>query len=209
MELIARYFPDLTAVQSRQLAMLGPLYREWNEKINVISRKDIEHLYEHHILHSLAIARLEPFQAGMRVLDAGTGGGFPGIPLAILCPEVEFTLLDSTAKKIHVVKEIAQATGLLNVTGVHARIEEFEGKFDLVISRAVSTLSQMIAWSVHLVPAQHWMIFKGGDPGEFRKELPPYYDIKAFPISDWYHEAYFLEKYLIDISRKGFSAPVP
>lgn len=204
MELIARYFPDLTAVQSRQLAMLGPLYREWNEKINVISRKDIEHLYEHHILHSLAIARLEPFQAGMRVLDAGTGGGFPGIPLAILCPEVEFTLLDSTAKKIHVVKEIAQATGLLNVTGVHARIEEFEGKFDLVISRAVSTLSQMIAWSVHLVPAQHWMIFKGGDPGEFRKELPPYYDIKAFPISDWYHEAYFLEKYVIDIKRKGF-----
>lgn len=204
MELIARYFPDLTAVQSRQLAMLGPLYQEWNEKINVISRKDIEHLYEHHILHSLAIARLEPFQAGMRVLDAGTGGGFPGIPLAILFPEVEFTLLDSTAKKIHVVKEIAQATGLLNVTGVHARIEEFEGKFDLVISRAVSTLSQMIAWSVHLVPAQHWMIFKGGDPGEFRKELPPYFDIHAYPISDWYQEAYFLEKYVIDIKRKGF-----
>lgn len=209
MELIARYFPDLTEVQVRQLAMLGPLYREWNEKINVISRKDIEHLYEHHILHSMAISRLEPFQPGMKVLDAGTGGGFPGIPLAILYPDVQFTLLDSTAKKIHVVREIAQATGLINVTGVHSRIEEFIGAFDLVISRAVSTLSQMIAWSSHLVLAQHWMIFKGGDPGEFRKELPPFFDIHTYPISEWYKEPYFLEKYLIDISRKGFSTPAP
>lgn len=202
MELIERYFPDLSEVQARQLAMLGPMYREWNEKINVISRKDIEHLYEHHILHSLAISRLEPFQPDMNVLDAGTGGGFPGIPLAILYPEVQFTLLDSTAKKIHVVREVAQATGLINITGVHSRIEEFSGSFDLVISRAVSTLSQMIAWSAHLVPAQHWMIFKGGDPAEFRKELPPYFDIKAFAISEWYQEPYFLEKYVIDIKRR-------
>jgi 16S rRNA (guanine527-N7)-methyltransferase len=202
MELIRSYFPDLSERQQQQLSMLGPLYREWNEKINVISRKDIDHLYEHHVLHSLALARLNPFQPGMRVLDAGTGGGFPGIPLAIIYPDVKFTLLDSTAKKIKVVNEIATALGLENVTGVHSRIEDYEGTFDLIISRAVSSLEQMIEWSKHLVPSQHWIIFKGGDPMDFRKELPPYFDVKAFPISDWFKEEYFLEKYLVEVKRR-------
>lgn len=202
MELIRKYFPSLTDLQVQQLTILGPLYREWNEKINVISRKDIEHLYEHHVLHSLAITKLDPFQNGMHVLDAGTGGGFPGIPLAIFYPEVQFTLLDATAKKIHVVREIAQATGLTNVIGVHSRIEDFRGEFDIVISRAVSTLKQMVAWSQHLVPSQHWIIYKGGDPDEFRKELPPYYAIQAHAVSKWFGEEYFEEKYLLDIQRK-------
>jgi len=202
MELILSYFPHLSQVQKDQLAMLGSLYREWNEKINVISRKDIDHLYEHHVLHSLAIAKMEPFQPGMRVLDAGTGGGFPGIPLAIMYPEVNFTLLDSTAKKIKVVHEIAMALGIENVDGVHSRIEEYEGTFDLIISRAVTSLEQMIEWSKHLVPAQHWIIFKGGDPMEFRKELPPYFDVRSYPVSDWFKEDYFLEKFLVEVRRK-------
>ena len=202
MELIRKYFPSLTDQQVQQLSMLGPLYREWNEKINVISRKDIDHLYEHHVLHSLAITRLYPFQSGMHILDAGTGGGFPGIPLAIFYPEVQFTLLDSTAKKIHVVREIAAAIGLNNVVGVHSRMEEFQGTFDLVISRAVSTLKQMVMWTQHLVPAQHWIIYKGGDPEEFRKELPPYFTIEAHPVCRWFEEEYFAGKYLVDIHRK-------
>ena len=202
MELIRKYFPSLTDQQVQQLSMLGPLYREWNEKINVISRKDIEHLYEHHVLHSLAITRLDPIQNGIHVLDAGTGGGFPGIPLAIFYPQVQFTLLDSTAKKIHVVREIAEATGLQNVIGVHSRIEDFRGEFDIVISRAVSTLKQMVTWSQHLVPSQHWIIYKGGDPDEFRKELPPYFTIEAQPVSRWFEEEYFAGKYLVDIHRK-------
>ena len=202
MELILSYFPHLSQVQKDQLAMLGSLYREWNEKINVISRKDIDHLYEHHVLHSLAIAKMNMLQPGMRVLDAGTGGGFPGIPLAILYPEVNFTLLDSTAKKIKVVHEIATALGLENVIGVHSRIEEYQGTFDLIISRAVSSLEQMIEWSKHLVPPQHWIIFKGGDPMDFRKELPPYFDVRSYPVSDWFKEEYFLEKFLVEVRRK-------
>lgn len=202
MELIRTYFPALAEKQAQQLAALDVLYREWNDKINVISRKDIDHLYLHHVLHSLALARYDPFEKGMSVLDAGTGGGFPGIPLAIVYPEVHFTLLDSTAKKIHVVKEVATAIGLENVTPVHARIESFSGKFDIITSRAVSTLTQMVAWSKHLVPSQRWVVLKGGDTQEMRKELPPYYDIRWIPVQDYFQEDYFSGKYIVDIKRK-------
>lgn len=186
----------------QQLTALGPLYRQWNEKINVISRRDIDHLYEHHVLHSLAIVKLNPFKKGMKVLDAGTGGGFPGIPLAILFPEVHFTLLDSTAKKIHVVREVSEAIGLKNVEGVHARIEEHQGTYDLILSRAVSTLAQMVHWSAHLVPAQRWIIFKGGDPADMRKELPPYFTMTFIPVSQYFNEEYFIDKYIVDIQKK-------
>ncbi len=199
MELIRHYFPALTPVQLDQLSSLGSLYREWNEKINVISRKDIDHLYEHHVLHSLALAKYNPFVSGMQVLDAGTGGGFPGIPLAILFPEVHFTLLDSTAKKIHVVQEIARHLGLANITATHARVEEHQGRYDLIVSRAVSTLTQMVAWTKHLVPAGHWIMLKGGDPKELRKELPPRYRLTFIPVKDYFREEYFSGKYIVDI----------
>ena len=202
MELIHTYFPGLNEQQVQQFAHLGDLYREWNEKINVISRKDIDHLYEHHVLHSLAIAKYNPFQAGMTVLDLGTGGGFPGIPLAIMFPDVKFTLLDSVAKKIKVVSEVASALKLENVEVAHSRAEDFKGKFDLIAGRAVSTLSQMIAWSKHLVPSQHWIMLKGGDANEIRKEIRPNYSTKLIPISDYFKEPYFMEKYIVLVKKK-------
>jgi 16S rRNA (guanine527-N7)-methyltransferase len=201
MELIQTYFPELSEKQKKQLIALGPLYREWNEKINVISRKDIDHLYEHHVLHSLALAKYNPFESGMNVLDAGTGGGFPGIPLAILYPEVMFTLLDATAKKILVAKEVAAHIGLENVNGVHARLEEHRGEYDLVTSRAVSTLPQMVAWTGHLVPSQKWIFLKGGDPAEIRKELPPRYGVVCTPVNKYFREEYFAGKYIVDVKK--------
>src|SRR6187549_3304615 len=201
MELIRKYFSNLTPLQLEQLTALGPLYQDWNEKINVISRKDIQHLYEHHVLHSLAIAKFNPFTAGMNVLDAGTGGGFPGIPLAILYPEVQFTLLDATAKKIHVAQEVAAGIGLENIIGVHARMEEHRGTYDIVTSRAVSTLSQLVAWTGHLVPSQRWIVLKGGEPVEIRKELPPRYSVVCTAVNDYFKEEYFSGKYVVDVKR--------
>jgi len=202
MELILKYFPDLNERQQQQFSALGDLYREWNEKINVISRKDIDHLYEHHVLHSLAIAKYDPFKPGMRALDLGTGGGFPGIPLAIMYPDVNFTLLDSIAKKIKVVTEISAALELENVTVVHSRAEDYKGRYDLIIGRAVSTISQLIAWSKHLVPTHDWIMLKGGDANEIRKETRPNYSTKLIPISEYFKEPYFLEKYLVVVRKK-------
>ena len=144
MEKILKYFPNITHEQKRQLEMLGPLYEDWNAKINVISRKDISNLYEHHVLHSLAIAQEMRFRPGTRILDFGTGGGFPGIPLAILFPEASFKLIDRTAKKIRVAQEVAQAIGLRNVTAVQLSGEEEKGKFDFVVSRAVMPLPDLV-----------------------------------------------------------------
>lgn len=144
MEKILKYFPNITPEQKRQLEMLGPLYEDWNAKINVISRKDISNLYEHHVLHSLAIAQEMRFRPGTRILDFGTGGGFPGIPLAILFPEASFKLIDRTAKKIRVAQEVAHAIGLRNVTAVQLSGEEEKGKFDFVVSRAVMPLPDLV-----------------------------------------------------------------
>lgn len=202
MELILRYFPDMSDQQKQQMAALGDLYKDWNEKINVISRKDIEHLYEHHVLHSLAIAKYNPFRSGMQVLDLGTGGGFPGIPLAIMYPDVKFILLDSVAKKIKVVSEVASSLKLENVEVAHARAEDYKGRFDLIVGRAVSTLSQMIAWSKHLVPSQEWIMLKGGDANEIRKEIRPNYSTRLIPISDYFNEPYFIEKYIVLVRKK-------
>lgn len=144
MDLILKYFPDLTEEQKRQFAALYDLYLDWNSKINVISRKDIENLYEHHVLHSLGIAKVIRFRPGTQIMDLGTGEGFPGIPLAILFPEVHFHLVDSIGKKVRVASEIANSIGLKNVTFRHARAEEEKGKFDFVVSRAVMPLTDLL-----------------------------------------------------------------
>lgn len=144
MDIILKYFPDLTEKQKQQFAALYDLYIDWNSKINVISRKDIENLYVHHVLHSLGIAKIMYFSAGSTVLDVGTGGGFPGIPLAILFPEVQFLLIDSIGKKIKVATEISQAIGLENISFRHCRAEDVKEKFDFVVSRAVMPLADLV-----------------------------------------------------------------
>ncbi|MEP6646457.1 MAG: 16S rRNA (guanine(527)-N(7))-methyltransferase RsmG [Saprospiraceae bacterium] len=203
MELIHKYFPGLSDDKYRRLEKLDSIYRNWNEKINVISRKDIDHLYEHHVLHSLSIAKLKPnLEVGINVLDFGTGGGFPGIPMAIMFPEVHFTLLDSMAKKIKVVSEVAAELGLENVNIVHERGEDHKGKYDLIICRAITTISQTLAWSKHLVPAQQWIMLKGGDANEIRKETRPNYSTRLIHISQYFEEPYFIEKYIVSVQKK-------
>jgi 16S rRNA (guanine527-N7)-methyltransferase len=197
MELIRRYFPDLTPGQYGQLDSLQTLYADWNAKINVISRKDMDHFYLHHVLHSLAPAKCFDFSTVSTVLDAGTGGGFPGIPLAILFPDIAFILLDATGKKVKVATEVAAAIGLENVTGVHARLEDHKGAYDLITTRAVSTMTQMTAWTAHLTKRKHWLYLKGGDQKELRKELPPQYAMTFTPVQVLFEDPYFEGKFVI------------
>ena len=145
-DLILKYFPELTNSQIDQFTKLEELYKHWNEQINVISRKDTENFYERHVLHSLGIVKVMSFKDGSEILDIGTGGGFPGIPLAILFPNCKFTLVDSIGKKIKVVNEVSQALGLKNVTGIHSRAEKIPGKFDFIVSRAVTAMPAFINW---------------------------------------------------------------
>lgn len=194
-ESIREHF-SLTPLQMQQFAALGALYREWNAKINVISRKDIDNLYPHHILHSLAIAKVLHFQSGTTLLDVGTGGGFPGIPLAILFPECQFTLIDSIGKKIKVASEIAKSIGLSNVTCIQERAEMERGKFDFIISRAVMPLGDLVKLIRKNVSNNHQnampnglMVLKGGDlQGEthaYRKYVE-ITDISTLFTGDWY-----------------------
>lgn len=202
MEKILKYFPNITPEQQRQLEMLGPLYEDWNAKINVISRKDISNLYEHHVLHSLAIAQEMRFRPGTRILDFGTGGGFPGIPLAILFPETSFKLIDRTAKKIRVAQEVAQAIGLRNVTAVQLSGEEEKGKFDFVVSRAVMPLPDLvrivrknIAREQQNAHPNGLVVLKGGD---LTAELRPFRGLAdREPLSQWFDEEWFKEKELV------------
>lgn len=202
MEKILKYFPNITPEQKRQLEMLGPLYEDWNAKINVISRKDISNLYEHHVLHSLAIAQEMRFRPGTRILDFGTGGGFPGIPLAILFHEASFKLIDRTAKKIRVAQEVAQAIGLRNVTAVQLSGEEEKGKFDFVVSRAVMPLPDLvrivrknIAREQQNAHPNGLVVLKGGD---LTAELRPFRGLAdREPLSQWFDEEWFEEKELV------------
>ncbi|MCI5080375.1 MAG: 16S rRNA (guanine(527)-N(7))-methyltransferase RsmG [Saprospiraceae bacterium] len=205
MELILKYFPDLSERQIEQIRQLGELYKEWNQKINVISRKDIDQVYDHHILHSMAIAQFIEFKPGAKILDLGTGGGLPGIPMAILFPETDFVLVDGTRKKITVVQEIAQALGLENVDARHQRAEEIKKeKFDFVICRAVASMDKLIEWSFRLIKEdqQHvWpnglITLKGGDLRAELKALPKGFYIEKVPLSEFYDEPYFEEKFAI------------
>lgn len=204
MDSINRYFPDLSEQQLDQFRQLGPLYREWNDKINVISRKDIDNLYEHHVLHSLSIAMVVKFKPKARILDLGTGGGFPGIPLAIMFPETSFTLIDGTRKKITVVKEVAQAIGLTNVNARHIRVEELKGQFDFVVTRAVAKLEKLVPWSFRLIKEkqQHalpngLLALKGGNMQEEISALGRGSYTEVFPLTDFFDIPYFEEKSIV------------
>ncbi len=206
LELILKYFSDFTPVQLEQLSALEALYKEWNEKINVISRKDIDGLYEKHVLHSLSIAAVFEFPPGSEVIDLGTGGGFPGIPLAIFFPEVKFHLVDSIGKKLKVVEAIAAATNLQNVTTAHTRIEDIKNrKFDVVVSRAVAPLRDLWGWSKPLIRKKNATETPGGliclKGGDLTAEIA---DSKCRPrmieIHDIFKEEFFKEKYLLYIS---------
>ena len=201
-EIIKKYFTQLYAKQIEQFTELNALYHEWNAKINVISRKDIDNLYEHHVLHSLAIAKRINFREGTNILDFGTGGGFPGIPLAIFFPEANFKLIDGTGKKVRVAQEVANAIGLENVLPAHLRGEEEKGKFDFIVSRAVMPLPDLIkivkkniACDQHNVLPNGVIALKGGN---LEGELMPYKRIaEKTELSQWFEEDWFKEKYLI------------
>ena len=203
METILRYFPELTDTQKDQLSALYDLYADWNQKINVISRKDIENLYEHHVLHSLSIAKAIHFRPGSKILDFGTGGGFPGIPLAILFPECEFKLIDGTGKKIRVATEVAQAIGLKNCHPAHLRGEEEKGMYDFVVSRAVMPLSDLMKIvkkniarkdQINSLP-NGVIVLKGGD---VQAEIQPFKRIcEVLEIDMWFNEDWFKGKHII------------
>ena len=202
MEVILKYFPNLTERQREQFAALLPLYEDWNAKINVISRKDMDAFYEHHVLHSLAVARVVSFRPLSEVLDVGTGGGFPGIPLAILFPETHFTLVDSIGKKIRVVEAVAQALRLDNVKALQCRAEQLQGEFDFIVSRAVTAMPELVGWVRGLVSPSNYhplhnglLCLKGGD---LEAELKPFgKKNKVYDISGFFEEAYFETKKVV------------
>ena len=206
MDIILKYFSDFTETQLQQFAALDELYKDWNSKINVISRKDIDALYEKHVLHSLAIAAVTDFKPGTRIIDIGTGGGFPGIPLAIFFPEVKFHLVDSIAKKLKVVEGVAEGIGLKNITTQHTRAEEIKNrKFDFVVSRAVAPIKELWKWGKPLIRKGNeqelpngLICLKGGDLGNEISEsgLRP----RMIAIEDIFKEEYFREKYLLHVT---------
>jgi 16S rRNA (guanine527-N7)-methyltransferase len=208
LEVIGKYFSDFSPKQKEQFEALLPLYKEWNAQINVISRKDIDSLYERHVLHSLAIAAVCNFNGGAQVVDIGTGGGFPGIPLAIFFPEVEFVLTDSIGKKIKVVQGVADAIGLKNVTAIHSRVEELNNrKFDFAVSRAVAPLGTLWGWIKPLLRVgkaseeyrNGLICLKGGDLArEFAESgVKP----RVMPLTDIFEEPGFEEKFLVYVPR--------
>ncbi|MEX0272766.1 MAG: 16S rRNA (guanine(527)-N(7))-methyltransferase RsmG [Flavobacteriaceae bacterium] len=205
-DLIFKYFPELSEVQKKQFAQLVPLYGNWNQKINVISRKDIGELYLRHVLHSLAIAKVCHFRPGSEVLDVGTGGGFPGIPLAIFFPEVQFTLVDSIGKKIKVVEEVARELGLTNVVTFHGRAEAVKGHFDFIVSRAVTSMPTFVGWVRRRIKkeSQHELrngilYLKGGD---LSQELQAYTNVRLYPLADYFEEDFFDTKKVVYLPLK-------
>ena len=205
-ELIARYFPEITPKQREQFEALGALYAEWNERINVISRKDMEHLYTRHILHSLAIAKACSFSAGAKVVDIGCGGGFPSVPLAILFPEVEFTAVDSIAKKIRVVEGVKQGAGIENLHPINCRAEQLDERFDYVVSRAVTEMARFMPWAWPLLRRGNGgslpngiLYLKGGELAEELAATRRKWDI--YNISRWFDDDFFETKCVVYTKR--------
>ncbi len=203
--ILTEHFPNLTPKQTLQFAQLKDLYEYWNERVNVISRQDIKKIYLHHVLHSLAIAKLISFKPGTSVLDVGTGGGFPGIPLAILFPEVRFYLVDSIGKKITVVNEIVKGIGLTNVSAEKNRAEELNMKVDFVVSRAVAPVKDIVQWTSRLIKKggnndlqNGWILLKGGDLEQEIKESGRSAD--EFEISNWFKDEFFETKKIVYIT---------
>ena len=208
MDIILKYFPNLSEVQQQQFAALYDLYTDWNSKINVISRKDITNLYEHHVLHSLGIAKVMQFRPGTTVMDLGTGGGFPGIPLAILFPETHFHLVDSIGKKVKVATEIANAIGLKNVTTRHCRAEEEKQLFDFVVSRAVMPLTDLlkiirknIKKEQHKALPNGLICLKGGELG--REVMPVKHQTLMYDLKDYFEEEFFETKKVVYVTING------
>ena len=206
---ILKYFPEITDEQKQQFEKLEQLYTEWNEKINVISRKDMNGLYEKHILHSLGIAKVMPFADGTKVLDVGTGGGFPGIPLAILFPEVSFTLIDSIGKKIKVVEAVSEGLGLKNVTAVHGRAEKLKEKFHFVVSRAVTQMPEFLRWLKGKFEKEQFnekhngvLYLKGGDLAEELAGLR----CEIFQLKNYFEEEFFDTKKVVYLSKGNFNS---
>jgi 16S rRNA (guanine527-N7)-methyltransferase len=204
MDFILKYFPGLSTTQIERLSSLFSLYKTWNARINVISRKDLDAFYLHHVLHSLAITRVIDFNPGSKILDAGTGGGFPGVPLAIYFPEVKFHLVDSIGKKIMVVNEVAAAIGLENVSAEKARVEDLSQTYDFVVSRAVKSLDIFYPWVSGRISRENKnklsngiLYLKGGDVEKEINMLPC--KSKVFALSDYYNEDYFSTKYLLHL----------
>ncbi len=212
LELIIKYFDDFTESQIKKFALLNDLYIEWNAKINVVSRKDIDSIYLHHVLHSLSIAAIADFTPGMNIIDIGCGGGFPGVPLAIFFPEVKFLLVDSIAKKLKVVEAVCEGAGINNITTQHTRAEDIKNrKFDYAVSRAVAPLKELLKWSMPLLKKQPGAAFgpdtlrngliclKGGDLAQeiFESGARP----KMMPIIKIFPESYFEEKYILHVAR--------
>ena len=203
MKKLLTYFPDLNDLQHEQLWQLHGLYADWNQKINVISRKDIEDLCVHHVLHALGIAKLISFVPNSKILDVGTGGGFPGIPLAILFPETNFYLVDSIQKKIGVVNAVAASVGLTNVKATHQRAEQVNGKFDFVVSRAVTQMPRFVEWIQDKISLSHQhdlangiLALKGGDLTE---ELQSFPKATRYPLAKYFQEEFFTTKYVVHL----------
>ena len=208
-EIILKYFPNLTDQQKSQFQQLETLYKDWNEKINVISRKDIDEFYERHVLHSLGIAKIMEFADGTKVLDIGTGGGFPGIPLAILFPNVEFTLVDSIGKKITVVNAVAESLGLKNVKAYHERAEKIKDKFHFVVSRAVTQMPVFLRWlkgkfeKEQFNPKHNGVLYlKGGDLGEELAGIK----CEIYHLKDQFEEEFFETKKVVYLSKGNFNS---
>ena len=202
MDKILKYFPEITERQKEQFAALLPLYEDWNSKINVISRKDMDNFYEHHVLHSLAIAKVQPFKPMAEILDVGTGGGFPGIPLAILFPDARFHLIDSIGKKIKVVQSVAEQLELKNVRTEQIRAEQLRGEYDFIVSRAVTDLSQFTQWVRGKVSTIQYHKLRNGilylKGGDLTDELAPFKKkARTWDINDFFQEDYFLTKKVI------------
>ncbi|WP_343487858.1 16S rRNA (guanine(527)-N(7))-methyltransferase RsmG [Allomuricauda sp. d1] len=205
-EIVFKYFQSLTENQREQFEKMERQYQDWNQKINVVSRKDIDELYLRHVLHSLGIAKVQAFNEGAEILDVGTGGGFPGIPLAILFPETQFTLVDAIGKKIKVVNEVVDGLGLENVTAHHSRVEDLPGQFDFIVSRAVAAMPTFVHWTKGKVKKESAHERKNGilylKGGDLTEELRNYRTAQEFDLTEYFEEAFFETKKLVYLPQK-------